>query len=450
MQKLKVLVIEDNPLARKVMEEHLAGHSAEFASDEAGARRKLGSAQYDLCFIDLDLGKDDDCSGLKLIPLAVAKGIYSVVMTGHDSEKIVEQAYELGCHDYYVKGDEAKNVGRVIARFLERRDKSEEERLFSESFITEDEATRATVREALKYASSELPMLILGPSGSGKTILARIIHAHSRRPGDFVAINCAAYTEDLLEAELFGYRRGAFTGATEARKGKLLLADRGTLFLDEIGSMSLSMQTKLLKAIEERSFSPLGSERPESSQFRIISATHEDLQDLIKAGRLRFDFFQRVHGLPVHLKPLAQRKNDILPMLAHFTTRSGKRLSFTVEAKERLTRHDWPGNTRELKRLVELLVTGHDGGRVLPETVDRLLAGVSVEPGGAAKAKTGPHNGLEKFIHEVNSKSVSLKSAAALLRGAPDHEARETLAMMNEQAQKLAKTVADFEIKRGA
>lgn len=448
MAKLKILVVEDDPLARKVMTAQLGEHSVEFAPDEATARRKLESGKYDLGFIDLELGKDDGCSGLKLIPLAVSKGIYSVVMSGHDSEKFVEQAYELGCHDFYAKGNEADNVGRVIARFLERRDKTEEERLFSESFVTEDEGTRAAIREALKYASSELPMLILGPSGSGKTSLARIIHSHSHRPGDFVAINCAAYTEDLLEAELFGYRRGAFTGASDARKGKLLLADRGTLFLDEIGSMSLAMQTKLLKAIEERSFYPLGSERPESSQFRIVSATLENLQELIKAGRLRFDFFQRIHGLPVHLKPLAERRGDILPMIAHFT-RGGKRLSFTAEAKEQLIGHAWPGNIRELKRFVDLLVAGHDGGRVSLETVDHLLAGISAEPNGGATAKAGSDAVLEKFIHDVNSKSSSLKSAAALLRGAPDNETREMLGMMNEQAQKLAQTVADFERKRG-
>ena len=449
MPKLKILVVEDNPLARKVMTAQLGDHSVEFASDEAGARRKLESGKYDLAFIDLQLGENDACSGLKVIPLAVSKGVYAVVMSGHDSEKFVEQAYELGCHDFYAKGNEADNVGRVIARFLERRDKSEEERLFSESFITEDEATRAVIREALKFATSELPMLILGPSGSGKTNLARIIHVHSKRPGEFVAINCAAYTEDLLEAELFGYRKGAFTGASDARKGKLLLADRGTLFLDEIGSMSLSMQTKLLKAIEERSFYPLGADRPEFSQFRVVSATLEDLQDVIKAGRLRFDFFQRIHGLPVHLKPLAQRRGDILPMIAHFT-RGGKRLSFTPEAKEQLIGHAWPGNIRELKRFVELLVAGHEGGRVLPETVDRLLAGVSAAPAGAAKTKVGPSAPLEQFIHDINSKSSSLKSAAALLRGAPDAETREMLAMMSEQAQKLAKIVAEFARKHGA
>jgi two-component system response regulator HydG len=197
-----------------------------------------------------------------------------------------------------------------------------------------------------------------------------------------VAINCSAYTEDLLEAELFGYKKGAFTGANDGHKGKLLAADRGTLFLDEIGSMSLKMQTKLLKAIEERSFHPLGSDKAETSRFRVISATLEDVQALIKAGKMRFDFFQRIHGLTVELKPLARRKSDVLALIAALG-RGGKRLAFTPEAKQRLLAHDWPGNVREVKRFVELLAAGEDG-RVGPEAVDRLLRTVRTEGGGAA------------------------------------------------------------------
>ena len=202
--------------------------------------------------------------------------------------------------------------------------------------------------------------MILGPSGTGKTSLAALIHERSGRPGSFVAINCAAYTEDLLETELFGYRKGAFTGATDTRKGRLLAADKGTLFLDEVGAMSLGMQTKLLKAIEEKSFHPVGSDRPEKSEFRVISATLEDPQDLIRAGKLRFDFFARIHGLTVRLEPLAKRKDDVMPLIAFFT-RGGKRLSFTAEARELLLAHPWPGNVRELKTFVELLCAGHEG-----------------------------------------------------------------------------------------
>ncbi|OGR98489.1 MAG: hypothetical protein A2V88_05960 [Elusimicrobia bacterium RBG_16_66_12] len=408
MPKLSILVIEDDPLARKVMEKQLGKHSVDFAADKASAKAKLETGRHDLCFIDLELGDGEEASGLEMIPLAVSQGTYAVVMSGHDSEKFVERAYALGCNDFYAKGNEEANVGHILDRFMGRREKSGSD-LFTQRFVTEDPATRAVITDALKYASSDLPIIILGPSGTGKTSLAKIIHDHSGRTGEFVAINCSAYTEDLLEAELFGYRKGAFTGAGDSRKGKLLAADHGTLFLDEIGSMSLKMQTKLLKAIEEKSFYPLGSDKPEKSQFRIISATLEDLQGLIKAGKLRFDFFQRIHGLTVQLAPLAQRKCDVFPLLSFFT-RGGKRLNFTAAAKERLSRHAWPGNVRELKKFVDLLVAGHEGS-VTPEAVARLLADAVASDGGGAFASEEQYrfalkNGLDASVDRMTDEIV--------------------------------------------
>ncbi len=373
MRKLKVLVIEDDPLARELVKGELSEHDVEFASDLAAGRKKIGARRNDICFIDLKLsGKSDDKSGLELVPMAAKAGAYCVVMSGHDSEAVVERAYELGCDDFYAKGNEEENVGAVIARFLRKSPQSGEDRLFQDLFVTEDAATRANVAETLKYAASELPVIILGPSGTGKTSLAEVIHGRSGRKGQFVAINCAAYTEDLLEAELFGYRKGAFTGAADGRKGKLLLADGGTLFLDEIGSMSLAMQTKLLKAIEEKAFYPLGADSAVKSRFRIISATLENLQNLVKKGCLRFDFLQRVQGLTIELKPLARRKADILPLIAFFN-RGGLRLSFTADAKQLLLRHDWQGNVRELKKFVDL-AAGGDSGRVTADAARQILA----------------------------------------------------------------------------
>jgi two-component system nitrogen regulation response regulator GlnG len=439
--KLKILVVEDDPLAQKILGERLTKHAVEFAGSLSEARERLEARPPDVCFIDLDLGDGRECSGLELIPAAVAKGAYAAVMSGHDSDRFVDRAYELGCRDFCAKGNEAANVEMVLARYQARLQRAGEDALFADEFVTEDEETRAAVRAALTYAASELPILILGPSGVGKTSLARIIHDRSGRSGQYVAINCAAYTEDLLEVELFGCKRGAFTGATESRKGKLLLADGGTLFLDEIGSMSLSMQTKLLKAIEERCFYPLGAERPESSSFRVVSATLENVKELMAAGRLRFDFFQRVRGYAVDLKPLAQRREDLFPMIARFT-KGGKRLSFTPEARKQLLAHDWPGNVRELKRLVDLLVAGEDG-RVSEQVLGRLLTDAAQPAGGPAT--TSQDKALEQLVHDVRTKAGSLRSAVALLKSAPPAKTRELLALMTKQAGALASTIAAFE-----
>jgi two-component system NtrC family response regulator len=434
MRKLKILVVEDDPLARKLVEEQLREHEVDFAADLPAGRKKIGARRHDICFIDLKLNnKADDKSGLELVPLAAKAGAYCVVMSGHDSEAVVERAYELGCDDFYAKGNEEENVSAVVARFLRKCPEDGEDRLFQDLFITEDAGTRVSVTEALKYAASELPVIILGPSGTGKTSLAEVIHGRSGRRGQFVAMNCADYaTEDLLEVELFGYRKGAFTGAGDGRKGKLLLADGGTLFLDEIGSMSLNMQGRLLKAIEEKSFHPVGSDSAVKSRFRIVSATLENLQNLVKKGRLRFDFLQRIQGLTVELKPLARRKDDILPLIAFFT-RGGRRLAFSPDAKQLLLSHGWPGNVRELKKFVDLAASG-DPGRVTADMAERFLA---MARAGAAS---------DDFLTEQQYRAVLEGGLYAAVRRFEDEAIQRSLA---DNGGRKNKVMSDLQIDTG-
>lgn len=407
MTKLNILVVEDDELERGNIGAQLRGHSVQFAVTAGEARQKLQESTPDLCFIDLQLGENDTkCSGLKLIPLALKKGAYPVVMSGHSSESYVDRAYALGCQAFFDKGDVAGSVADVLERY-ERDGRPEElTEIFDTQYVTEDPATRESILQALKYGDSALPVLLLGPSGSGKTSLARLIHDKSGRQGEFVAINCSSYTGDLLEAELFGHRKGAFTDATENRRGKLSLAHNGTLFLDEIGAMPERTQTRLLKALEERSFYPIGSEKPETSDFRIISATLEEIPTLLRMGRLRADFFQRIHGVTVNLPPLSRRRSDIWPLVSFFNRR-GRKLSFSTGAKERLMNHDWPGNVRELKKVIDMLRAGEEG-RVSEERLQELLSSLEIravqgeaEMVTASQYRYALENGLNALLDRV-------------------------------------------------
>ncbi|MDD5209463.1 MAG: sigma-54 dependent transcriptional regulator [Elusimicrobiales bacterium] len=409
MEKLNILVLEDDKLAQKVMSAHLAGHNIDLAGDLKTALKKIESVKYDIGFFDLMLGPDDDYSGLKAIAAAAARGVFCVVVSSSDSDETIDRAYALGANDFYAKGNEESNVADILRKFIQNRKAAGAKDIFSSAFITCDPETKAAASEALKYAPTELPILILGPSGTGKTSLAKILHEHSGREGAFVSINCSAYTEDLLEAEMFGHKKGAFTGAHETRKGRLLEAHKGTLFLDEIGTMSLGMQMKLLKAIEERSFYPLGSEKPEHSEFRIISATLEDPQTLIAQGKMRFDLFQRVHGYTINLKPLSRRACDIAPLVQHFTS-GRRRLSFTPEARAYMETYSWTGNVRELKKFVDLVSSGSEG-RVDINTVAKHLKGrEAAQPASAGDGGLYAYamaNGLEAALDKVSGEIIT-------------------------------------------
>jgi two-component system nitrogen regulation response regulator GlnG len=357
--KLKILVVEDDKLFKKILLNKLSKHNIDSSENYKDALNKINSNKYDIAFIDLRLGENDDYSGLKLIPVSVSKNIYTVVMSASEEDEIVNKAYSLGCMDYYGKDLDSNDIDRIIDRYIKNVRTEQNLNPFKNEFITYDEQILKQLDELLQYSSTNIPILILGETGTGKTKLAEVIHKYSQRKGNFVPINCSSYTEELLEAELFGYKKGAFTGAYEDKKGKLLEANNGTLFLDEIGTITNEMQTKLLKVIEEKKFYPLGSNKLEHSDFRIISATNEDIEKLVSSGKLRFDFFQRIHGFTIKLKPLSERKKDIFPLIKHF---SGiRKLAFSNEARKFIEDYSWPGNIRELKKFVEMLLVKSKG-----------------------------------------------------------------------------------------
>jgi sigma-54 specific flagellar transcriptional regulator A len=214
-------------------------------------------------------------------------------------------------------------------------------------------AIRAT---CTRIAASNATVLLTGETGTGKEVFARLIHAHSTRADrPFVPVNCGAIPESLIESELFGYVRGAFTGATTSRRGRVAMAEGGTLFLDEIGELSLPMQVKLLRLLQERTYEPVGSSTSVIANFRLVVATNRDLAEQVRLGRFRRDLYYRLHVCPVHLPPLRERRGDIAVLFHHFWRRHGEERPVTSAVMHRLERYDWPGNVRELENLVERL-----------------------------------------------------------------------------------------------
>ena len=265
---------------------------------------------------------------------------------------------------------------------------------------------------AKKVSSSSSTVLILGESGTGKEVLAKYIHFCSKREGPFIAINCAAIPEDLLEAELFGYEKGAFTGAVKSKPGKFELAHKGTLFLDEIGDLSLKLQAKLLRVLQEKQVERLGGNNPIKVEVRIIAATNKDLEKEVKEGRFREDLFFRLNVIPIKLPPLRERKEDI-PLLAQFflkkiCQREGieeKRLS--PEALKILTEYSWPGNIRELENFIERLVILTEGEVIEVEDLSLEVLHLKNKP---QKTLVDDRDVLLKSIHlpEISEEGIEL------------------------------------------
>ena len=312
---MKVLIVDDEKLARLNIVNQLDDSFTVIESNSyEDALRKIANQTFDICYIDLKLDDSKELLGLKLIPLAIKRGFYTVVMTSIEDELIAEMAYDLGCQDVYNKGNEKEHISETLNRYLLSKDSFTEGYLFKDVIQTQNTKYKDELKKLLKVLPTDIPICLLGESGTGKSHLARSIHELSKRKGKFVELNCATFSGDTLKSELFGHTKGSFTGAVSDKIGKLLEANNGTLFLDEIGSMSLEMQEGLLKAIEEKVFYPVGSNKVAKSEFRVICATLDNLETLIKSGKFRFDLFQRISGYTFTQPSLRNRSEDILPL----------------------------------------------------------------------------------------------------------------------------------------
>jgi NtrC-family two-component system response regulator AlgB len=377
---MHILIIDDEAHIRKTMSLTLdtLGHECELTESGQGALNLLKKGSFDAAFLDLRLG---DESGLDLIPklLALEPNLNVIVFTAYTSIDTAVEAMRRGAVDYVAKPFTPEQIRQALAR-IESSQRLENRVVELESMLTNSEAfADFTTQEpqveklfetATKAAASAATMLLLGESGTGKSILARALHRNSpRRDNAFVTVACPSLSRELLESELFGHVRGAFTGAVGETWGKVKAAEGGTLFLDEIGELPLEIQPKLLRLLQEREYERVGDSKPRKADVRVIAATNRRLEDLVKEGKFREDLYYRLNVITVELPPLRQRPID-LPTLARqhlkmFARQSPRQIKdFTSAAMAAMQRYPWPGNLRELRNVIERAVILSTGDKI--------------------------------------------------------------------------------------
>jgi NtrC-family two-component system response regulator AlgB len=366
---MNLLLIDDDASLRKSLRLALEalGHRVREAGDPAEAHEILGHGLFEVAFLDLRLGHDQ---GLDLLPalLRLAPGLAVVVITAYATIETAVEAMRRGAFDYLPKPftpDQLRLILNRIARMRRLQSHLEELEEQVRSVVPEadlqttDPLTRQALDVAFKAAPTEATILLKGESGTGKGVLARAIHARSpRSAAPFITVHCPSLSAELLESELFGHARGAFTGAVRDTLGKVAAAEGGTLFLDEIADLPLALQPKLLRLVQEMRYERVGETLTRVSDVRILAATNRDLEAEIAAGRFREDLYYRLNVIDVTLPPLRLRRSDVLSLAAHllefFTRQTGKTVTgFSDEAQGSLLRYSWPGNIRELRNAVE-------------------------------------------------------------------------------------------------
>ena len=376
-----MLLVEDELQLRQTLAERLTEHGFEVEQAETGERaiEQLAEFAFDIVITDLRLPGLD---GTRVLDAALLRypDIVGIIVTGYGTVKDAVESIKRGATDFVTKPFQFDELLHALNSALEqRRLKAEnaylrsqlQERYKFEGLIGRSPAMRNLFQLLETVSASPSTILVTGETGTGKEIVARAIHHNSpRRAQRFVALNCGAIPETLLEAELFGHVRGAFTGAIGTRAGRLEQANKGTLFLDEVGTMSHAMQMKLLRVLQEREFERIGDTHTIKVDVRVIAATNSDLQKMVASGTFREDLFYRLNIIPIHLPPLRERREDIPLLIQHFLQKfSGADLTVSQQAMRCFMSYSWPGNVRQLENAIERAVA-LSGGRTQIETAD--------------------------------------------------------------------------------
>ena len=454
-----VLILDDEPASRYALRRALESRYRVVEADSAASgRSSLLTEKPDLLLLDVVLPGEDGLSFLKWLRHE-GYDLPVLMVSALDTAKTAVEALQLGAADYLVKGFELEELRQRVANLLklvglEQENETLRRRVATEGHFGQMIGRSAAVRKAFELADRVAPtdstVLILGESGTGKDLLAQEIHARSQRNGKaWVAVNCAALPETLIESELFGYERGAFTGAAQQKKGRFEQAHGGTLFLDEIGDMNPVTQSKVLRALENRTVERLGGTQSIPVDVRVISATHRNLSLAIRNGKFREDLFYRLRVVTIELPPLRAHKEDIAILAEAFVRLHGARLGRTPrlgkDALKALENYDWPGNVRELKNAIErslVLSCGEEiGASDLPEEI---LHGAPIVPNGGSD---GEDLGLkEKDFREAKRKF----EIAYLLRQLGVHRwnISRTAATIGLHRQSLQERLRELGIRR--
>jgi two-component system, NtrC family, response regulator AtoC len=400
-----ILLVDDEDKILKTLGRALrdAGHRVTETTSARQAQRLLAERTFDVVLVDNVM---PELSGLDLIREFVATTAENerpqiLMMTAHATVESAIEAMKLGALDYLQKPFEIDELLVVVRRALDhQRLRTEYRYLVSErdeefdhyGIIGRSRAMQEVIRRAELVAETKSTVLITGETGTGKELVARAIHARSAQHDmPLIKVNCAAIPETLLESELFGHVRGAFTGATTTKKGKFALADGGTIFLDEIGTMNPTLQSKLLRVLQEREIEPLGSERSEKIDLRVIAATNRDLRQMVADGKFQEDLFYRLNVIPIEIPPLRERREDIPPLVEHFVKKHAQRTGRRIDKMDEgvlagLQQYDWPGNVRELENTIERAVVLATGPAITARSVS-VIGAVTPQSAGLPSLK---------------------------------------------------------------
>ena len=429
-QPLKLLIVEDDPGLQSQLRWCFEGYEVLEAKDRASAMLQIRRQEPQLVTLDLGLPPDpaNATEGLALLGeiLSVAPATKVIVVTGNDDRANALKAVAAGAYDFYVKPVDADALRLIVDRAARLFELEEENRRLArraesplQGLITADPGMLRVCRMIERVAPSDATVLLLGDSGTGKEVLARALHQLSPRAKQrFVAINCAAIPENLLESELFGYEKGAFTGATRQTIGKIEHANKGTLFLDELGDLPMALQAKLLRFLQERTIERLGGRSEIPVDIRVVGATNQDLDQLMKAGHFREDLFYRISEISVTIPPLRERQGD-RSLLAHALLERFARdqrkapRSFAQDAIEAIEAYDWPGNVREMENVIRRAVIMAEGGRVTSEDLGLEAGTNDTEPQGLREARDKAEQ--DAVIRAMGRCNGNIAQAAELL-----------------------------------